>query len=132
VDDRATAGRRFDINDHGQFFIIDFNQVDRVTSNVLVGRHDGRDWMTDKQGLAGRQHAIIRHLQVRQRRGAGHRADFFSDVFARVNGHHSRSVCRCGRVDRINASVRIHRPHKSDVQRIRQANVIDVVRQAFD
>ena len=119
MDNGSAFGRIFYVDDRRQFFILDGNQINSITRDVLICRHNRSDWMPDKEGFVSSKHAIVRNFQIRKRARAWHRADFFRDVFARVNGNHARRLQSFNSINAIDARMRVQRAHKDDMQRIR-------------
>ncbi len=78
-----------------------------------------------------REDAIVRNFQTRKGTRAGNWSDL-RDIFACVNSHHARRVQGSARIDAGDSRVCVNRSNKSDVQGVRQSNVIDVMRQTLD
>ena len=128
----SALGRFLDIDDCRQLFVIDGNEIHSVARGVAFRSDHRGNWMTDEERLAGCQHAIVRDFQIWKRGRTGNRANLFGNVFAGVNRHHARGFQRFGRIDAADARVRVQRTHERDVQRAGQADVINIVREAFD
>ena len=132
MNDSSAFCRRFYVDNCRQLFILDGNQINCIARCVLIRCHNCRDWMTNKQSFISSEDAVVRNLQIRKRARAWHGADFFRDVFARVYGNHARRLQSFNSINAFNARVRVQRAHKDDMQRPRQPDVIDVVRQPLD
>src|SRR5206468_2230507 len=88
--------------------------------------------MTDKQGLVGGQYAVVRNFQIRKRGRAGNWPDFRGDVFTGVYGDDARRLQSLARVHAVDARMRVERAHKHDMQDVRQADIVNVMRETFD
>ena len=128
---RATVRGRFHVDDCGQLFIIDGNQVDRIARCVSIRGHDCCNGMADKESLISGQHPVVRNFQIRKGTSARHRTNLLRDIFTGVNSNNPGRFQSFAHVDAGDTRVRVDRSDKRDVQRVGQTDVIDVMSQSF-
>src|SRR5437868_5948080 len=129
---RAALRRLLRVNDRGQLLVVNHDEVCRVARGVSVRGDDGRDGVADEVDLVRGEDSVVGHLQVGQVARARHGADLLRHVLARVDGDDARRLQGLARVHTIYPRVRVDRAHEGDVQRVRQAYVVNVVRQPLN
>src|SRR5437868_10485188 len=123
----TTSRSLFDVSHYGQFFVLDHREIDCVARRITVSGDNRCNRVTDEVDLVRCQHTMIGNFQFRQRTGAWHWSNLLSDIVAGVDRHDTRGgTCRVD-IDAIDLRVRVDRTNKSNVQRARQSDVVDVV-----
>jgi hypothetical protein len=119
VDNWAAVRSCFDIHHHGQLFVIDHYQVDRITRDVGISGDDGSNWMTDKANLLLCEHSIVWHLQPRKRAGARHWPNFLGNVLTGVNRDDAWRFQGLGCIYAVDERMSIYGPDESNVESVR-------------
>ena len=115
------------VDDHGQRFIDDLDEIDRVGRGFARFGDDEGDFLVLEQHLLFRQHRL--HV-ARQRRHVVQRERF--QFLGRQHGEHAGDLHRLGDVDRLDPRMGVRRAHEIAVERPRQLEVVDVIALALD
>src|SRR5438067_983531 len=88
--------------------------------------------MTYEIDFVACERAMVGHFQFRKRTRARHCAYLLSKIASRVNGDHARCFMCFAHVHVRYACVRVHRAQERNVQRVRQAYIINVMTQSLN
>ncbi len=133
VHGRADRGRRLDVDDRRQLFVVDLDQLGRVLGLQIRLGHDQRDLVADVAHLALRQHRMAGLLHRRavlavDQPAAGQAADLgVGQVGASEDVQHAGRLQRRVELDGADARMRVRRAQEDGVGLAVQRHVVGVL-----
>ena len=112
------------VNDGGQRFVVDNEELERVLGEVAVFGDDTHDRLADIAHLAARQRQDRCGVIMGHARGRDQRLDRAGQILGGENSDDARGGARSGSVDRANARMRLVAPAEGDVQRAHHLPII--------
>jgi hypothetical protein len=131
--DVRPPGGRLDIEDDRQIFVLDIDQLDRVSGGCgISGHHDCHD-LAGKVDLVDRDRVVVRDLVVgRERPGSGHRAHVIGKISSSEDRDHAGGTLGLVHIDRGDLGVRDRAAHHAKVEHAGDGDVVGVASPAGD